>query len=195
MKRLFPFVFTVFICASCASPHYTHPHVLIETDAGDIEAEIYTDRAPKTATAFLKNVDEGLYKRSSFYRILNDDNQPSNAAKSELIQGGIWKTNYQKTLSLPPISHETTQQTGVHHVNGTLSMARLAPGTASTEFFICIGDQPGFDFGGENNPDGQGYAAFGKVVKGMSIVNTIYNRPENDQSFTPPVVIINIKRR
>ncbi len=194
MKRLCFFVFTVLFFASCASKHYAHPHVLIETDAGDIEAEIYTDKAPKTATAFLHNVDNGLYKHSSFYRILNDDNQPSDAFKSELIQGGIWTTNYQKTISLPHIPHETTQQTGIHHLNGTLSMARLAPGTATSEFFICVGDQPGFDFGGENNPDRQGYAAFGKVVKGMSVVNTIYNRPENGQSFTPPVLIINIKR-
>ncbi len=194
MKRLCIFVFTVLFFVACTSKQYIHPHVVIQTDAGDIEAEIYTDKAPKTATAFLHNVNEGLYKQSSFYRILNDDNQPSDAAKSELIQGGIWKTNYQKAISLPHIPHETTQQTDIHHLNGTLSMARLAPGTATSEFFICIGDQPGFDFGGENNPDKQGYAAFGKVVKGMSVVNTIYNRPENDQTFTPPILIINIKR-
>ena len=185
----------VLFFASCTSPKYAHPHVVIETDAGEMEAEIYTDKAPKTANAFLHNVDEGLYRNSCFYRILNDDNQPSDAAKSELIQGGIWKTNYKKSISIRGIPHETTKQTGILHLNGTLSMARLAPGTANSEFFICIGDQPGFDFGGENNPDGQGYAAFGKVVKGMSMLNTIYNRPENDQSFTPPVIIINIKRR
>lgn len=193
MKLLYRLVYIICFYASCTSPKYSHPHVVIETDAGDMEAEIYTDKAPKTATAFLHNVDEGLYKHSSFYRILNDDNQSSDAFKSELIQGGIWKTNYQKSISLPGIPHETTKQTGILHLNGTISMARLAPGSANTEFFICIGDQPGFNFGGENNPDGQGYAAFGKVVKGMSVLNTIYNRPENDQSFTPPV-IINIKR-
>ena len=179
---------------SCSSPKYPHPHVLIETDAGDIEAEIYTDKAPQTGNTFLSNIESGNYKRASFYRILNDDNQPSNAPKSELIQGGIWQTDYKKSLSLPGIPHETTKQTGIHHLNGTLSMARLAPGSANTEFFICIGDQPGFDFGGENNPDGQGYAAFGKVVRGMNVVNLIYNRPENDQTFIPPVRILSIKR-
>ena len=184
----------IFFFASCQSTKYNHPHIIIETDAGDIEAEIYTDKAPQTATAFLNHVEAGLYKHSSFYRVLNDDNQPSNAAKSELIQGGIWKTDYKKAVSVPTIPHETTKQTGIHHLDGTLSMARLAPGTASTEFFICVGDQPGFDFGGDNNADGQGYAAFGKVVRGMNVVNTIYNRPENDQSFTPAVVIIDIKK-
>ena len=194
MKLFFPFVFIICFFGNCRSPKYAHPHVVIETEAGDIEAEIYTDKTPKTAAAFLHHGDEGLYKHSCFYRILNDDNQPSDAAKSELIQGGIWKTDYQKSILLPGIPHETTQQTGILHLNGTLSMARLAPGTASTEFFICVGDQPGFDYGGENNADGQGYAAFGKVVKGMNVINTIYNRPETDQSFTPPVTIINIKR-
>ena len=195
MKWLSLIICAALFCLSCTSPKFAHPHVIIQTEAGDVEAEIYTDKAPKTAAAFLRNVDSGLYNRSSFYRILNNDNQPSNAAKSELIQGGIWKTNYAKSISVAGIPHETTKQTGILHLNGTLSMARLEPGTANTEFFICIGDQPGFNYGGENNPDGQGYAAFGKVVKGMSVINTIYNRPENDQSFTPPVVIINIRRR
>ncbi len=193
MKRI-GFILLLIGFVSCSSPHYTHPHVLIETSAGDIEVEIYTDKAPKTGAAFLHNIDSGYYRRASFYRILNDDNQPSDAPKSELIQGGIWKTDYKKSMSVPGIPHETTQQTGIHHLNGTLSMARLKPGTANTEFFICIGDQPGFDFGGVNNPDGQGYAAFGKVVKGMNVVRTIYNRPENDQNFTPPVAIQKMKR-
>jgi peptidyl-prolyl cis-trans isomerase A (cyclophilin A) len=73
-------------------------------------------------------------------------------------------------------------------------MARQAPGTASTEFFICVGNQPGLDYGGENNPDGQGYAAFGKVVKGLNVIQKIYDQPEEDQAFTPPVAIISIKR-
>ena len=179
-----PFLYflTIAICfVSCTSKQYTHPRVLIQTEAGDIEVELYIDKAPKTAGTFLKNIEDGLYQNSSFYRILNDDNQPSDAPKSELIQGGIWKSNYKKASSLPGIPHESTKQTGIHHLNGVLSMARLEPGTASSEFFICVGDQPGFDFGGNNNPDGQGYAAFGNVVRGMDIVNRIYNRHENDR--------------
>lgn len=194
MKLFFYFLMMNICIVSCTTKQYNHPHVLIQTEAGDIEAELYTDKAPETAGAFLKNAEEGLYKNSTFYRILNDANQPSDAPKSELIQGGIWKSNYKKASSLPGIPHESTKQTGILHVNGVLSLARLEPGTASSEFFICVGDQPGFDFGGNNNPDGQGYAAFGKVVKGMDIVNRIYNRPENDQAFTPPVPIWNIKK-
>ena len=194
MKWLCVLVMIAGFCGSCSSPKYTHPHVLIRTNAGDIEAEIYTDKAPQTAGAFLRNIESGVYEHAAFYRILNDDNQPSNAPKSELIQGGIWKTDYKKAEAATRIPHESTKQTGIHHLNGTLSMARVEPGTAGTEFFICIGDQPGFDYGGDNNPDGQGYAAFGKVVRGMNVVNTIYNRPENDQSFTPMVMILDIKK-
>ena len=182
------------LLAACSQPVYKNPHIEIETNHGDIELELYADNAPKTVAAFLRYVDSDYYKNASFYRILNDDNQPSNAPKSELIQGGIWKTNYKLSASLPGIEHETTAQTKILHKDGIISLARLAPGTANTEFFICIGDQPGFDYGGLNNADGQGYAAFGKVVKGMDIVRNIYNAPENDQEFDPQVNIYGIKR-
>jgi peptidyl-prolyl cis-trans isomerase A (cyclophilin A) len=170
------------------------PRVVIQTQAGDIEIELYPRQAPRTVAAFLSYVDSGFYKRSCFYRILNEENQATGADPSELIQGGIWRTNHAKAVSLPGVPHETTQQTHILHTDGVISLARQAPGTATTEFFICVGDQPGFDFGGHNNPDGQGYAAFGKVIKGMDIVRAIYAMPENDQSFTPPVTIKDIKR-
>jgi peptidyl-prolyl cis-trans isomerase A (cyclophilin A) len=179
---------------ACSSPAYKNPHIIIETEAGDIEIELYPDKAPATAASFLSYIDAGYYKHSSFYRVLTDDNQPSNAPKANLIQGGIWKTNYKKATSLPGIPHEPTNKTTILHKDGIISLARLAPGTATTEFFICIGDQPGFDYGGENNPDGQGYAAFGRVVKGMEIAKRIYNRQSYEQSFDPPVSIINIIR-
>jgi peptidyl-prolyl cis-trans isomerase A (cyclophilin A) len=186
---------TIFFFILCAcSPKYKYPRVEIETKLGDIEVELYNDKAPKTVAAFLSYVDSGFYKNASFYRILNDDNQPSNADKSELIQGGIWKTNYARSASLPGVPHESTRQTGLMHKDGTISLARQAPGTANTEFFICIGDQPGFNYGGINNADGQGYAAFGKVIKGMSVVKSIYDAPENDQSFDPQIDIYNIVR-
>lgn len=178
----------------CSSSHPDTPHILIKTSAGDIECEVYPKKAPKSVAAFLSYVDSGFYDNASFYRVLNDDNQASNAGKSELIQGGIWKSNHKKAVSLTGIPHETTQQTHILHKDGVLSLARTEPGSATTEFFICVGDQPGFDFGGENNPDGQGYAAFGKVLKGMNIVRNIYARPENNQSFDPPIVIYGIKR-
>jgi peptidyl-prolyl cis-trans isomerase A (cyclophilin A) len=179
---------------ACNNAANKNPHIMISTEAGDIEVELYPDKAPHTTAAFLAYVDAGFYKNSNFYRVLNDDNQPSDAPKAELIQGGIWKTNYKKASTLPGIPHETTQQTGLLHKDGTISLARQAVGTATTEFFICVGDQPGFDFGGENNPDKQGYAAFGKVVKGMDVVRSIYKRSENNQAFDPPVLIVGIKR-
>jgi peptidyl-prolyl cis-trans isomerase A (cyclophilin A) len=113
---------------------------------------------------------------------------------SELIQGGLWANKNDRHDSLKGIPHESTNITGLHHTNGTISLARQEPGTATTEFFIVIGDQPGFDYGGENNPDGQGYAAFGKVVKGMDIVLKIYGAPEENQFFDPPVKISRIER-
>jgi peptidyl-prolyl cis-trans isomerase A (cyclophilin A) len=180
---------------NCTSHSNKNPHIIIKTEAGNIEAELYPDKAPETVAAFLSYIDAGLYKNSSFYRILNDDNQPSNAPKAELIQGGIWKTNYKKAAAVKGIPHETTRQTGIRHSDGVLSLARQDTGTAGTEFFICVGDQPSFDYGGENNPDKQGYAAFGKVVLGMDIVRRIYNRPENNQAFDPPVTITNITRQ
>jgi peptidyl-prolyl cis-trans isomerase A (cyclophilin A) len=186
----------VFICliVACSSPKYKNPHVLIETKYGDIEVELYPDQAPKTVAAFLSYIDSGYFKNASFYRVLRDDEQPSDAPKAELIQGGIWKTNYKLASKIPGIPHEPTNQTKILHTNGTLSMARAAPGTANTEFFICVGDQHGFDYGGANNADGQGYAAFGRVVKGMDIVKRIYNAPENDGEFDPMIYINKIKK-
>jgi peptidyl-prolyl cis-trans isomerase A (cyclophilin A) len=189
--------FLIALCCllfACSNKQYKNPHVLIQTKAGDIEVELYADKAPKSVAAFLRYVDSGYYSNATFYRVLNDVNQPTDAFKATLIQGGLWRTKRQLASSLPPIPHETTQQTGILHKDGTISFARNEPGSARTEFFICLGDQPGFDFGGENNPDKQGYAAFGKVVNGMDVVKTIYNRPEDDQVFEPPIFIFDMRR-
>src|SRR5450631_2646682 len=104
------FIVFMFACmfTACSSPAYKNPHVVIQTEAGNIEIELYADKAPKTTTAFLSYIDSGYYKHCSFYRVLTDDNQPSNAPKANLIQGGIWKTNYKKATSLPGIPHEPT---------------------------------------------------------------------------------------
>ena len=187
------FIISICLLALSCKEQYKNPHIQIQTGAGNIEVELYPDKAPKTVAAFLSYVDAGLYENASFYRILNIDNQPSDSYKAELIQGGIYKTRRDRS-AIPGIPHETTEQTGILHKDGVISLARIEPGTASTEFFICIGDQPGFDYGGLNNPDKQGYAAFGKVDKGMNVVHLIYNRPENDQAFSPPVYIYNIVR-
>ena len=193
---LLRFLYTIIACFlfSCAQPAYKNPHVIIETNLGDIEVELYADKAPKTVTAFLSYIDSGFYKSSSFYRVLKEENQPSAAFKSELIQGGIWQTNYKRGVSLKGIPHETTKQTGILHKNGAISLARTTPGTASSEFFISIGDQPPYDYGGMANPDGQGFAAFGKVFKGMDVVKKIHHQPENGEDFYPPIKILNIKK-
>ena len=189
---LLSFIILFYGCKS--EKHYTHPHVQIETTLGYIEVELYPEKAPKTVAAFLSYVDSGYYKRANFYRVLNDLNQPINAPKTELVQGGIWKTNNQLATSVPGIPHESTQQTGLKHEAGTVSLARMAPGTAGTEFFICMEQEPGLDYGGANMDDKQGFAAFGKVVKGMDIVEKIYNSSDYNQYLDPPVVIFNIRR-
>jgi peptidyl-prolyl cis-trans isomerase A (cyclophilin A) len=94
---------------------------------------------------------------------------------------------------LPPIVHETTEQSGILHKDGTISMARNEPGTASSEFFICIGAQPSLDFGGKRNPDGQGFAAFGKVIKGMDVVRKIQKLPETNQYLDKRVKILKVR--
>ena len=179
---------------ACASSKNQNPYVLIETKFGDIEVELYPKQAPITVAAFLSYIDSGYYNNATFYRVLRDDEQPTNAPKSELIQGGIWQTNYTLAATIPGIAHESTKQTGILHKDGTISLARSTPGTANTEFFICVGDQHGFDYGGVNNPDGQGYAAFGRVVKGMPVVKSIYDAPETDGTFDPLIYIYKIKR-
>lgn len=167
---------------------------MIETAFGDIEVELYPEKAPVTVAAFLRNVDSGYYQNTSFYRILRDDNQVSGVPHAHLIQGGLWGTKTALEQRLPLIPHEPTHQTGLRHIAGALSMARETPGTASSEFFICLKDEPGFDQGGENNPDGAGYAVFGKVVSGMETVQEIYRQREYEQQFTPTITIQDIKR-
>ncbi|GAB3248323.1 peptidylprolyl isomerase [Larkinella harenae] len=144
--------------------------VRLDTEAGTILLELYADKAPITVANFLRYVDEKRYDGSRFYRVVRRDNQPDNAVKIEVIQGGFQEDTIRR---LPPILQETTQKTGLKHQNGTLSLARSGPHTGTSEFFICINDQPELDFGGKRNPDGQGFAAFGRVVEGMDVVRRI----------------------
>lgn len=185
---------TCFYFSCKQKKNYKEPTVKIETNYGDIIVELYPEKAPKTVAAFLAYVDSGYYKDGSFYRVLKAEDQPSSSFKSDLIQGGIWETKNKMQIKLPGIPHETTKQTGILHKDGTISMARLAPGTASTEFFIVIGDQPAYDYGGDANADGQGFAAFGRVIEGMDVVKDIHKQPDNETNFTPPISIKNIVR-
>lgn len=189
------FLLIVCILLSCSGhKHYDNPHILIETQFGDIEVELFSDKAPKTVIAFLSGVDSGMYEHSSFYRVLKAEDQPSSGFKTELIQGGIWYTNSAKAEKLHGIIHESTKQTGLSHTDGTISLARATPGTASSEFFIVVGDQKEYDYGSKINPDGQGYAAFGRVFKGMDIVRKIHAQPNYEESLTPVVEILRIVR-
>ena len=193
-QRFWLVVLLIIWISSCKQGSYKYPTLKILTDLGDIEIELYPGKAPKTAAAFLNYVDSGLFKNSSFYRVLNDENQSSAGFKSQLIQGGIWESNNKKAVTLPGIEHENTKTTDILHKDGVISLARSAPGTANTEFFICLGDQAAFDYGGSANSDGQGFAAFGKVIKGMNVVRLIHTQPENNESIRPPVSIKNIIR-
>lgn len=179
--------------AACQPKRTGHPQVKIATAKGDIIVELYEDKAPKTVAAFLKLVDDGMYNQGSFYRVWNLRNQPSDAEKAELLQGGLWSRR-RKRPDVPGIPHESTNITGLLHENGTISMARNEPGTASSEFFICIEKQPGLDFGGKNNEDGQGYAPFGQVIKGMDVVLEIFHGTDIDQYIDPPIPFLKVSR-
>jgi peptidyl-prolyl cis-trans isomerase A (cyclophilin A) len=163
------------------------PKVKIKTSEGKIVVEVDTIKAPLTARNFLLHVDKCTFKNAVFYRVVRLDNQPANKTKIEVIQGGLYKD--EEIDKQKPIAHETTVMTGIKHLNGTISMARNEPGSASTEFFICIGNQNELDFGGRRNPDGQGFAAFGKVVKGMKTVRKIQKLPDEKQYLKEPVNI------
>lgn len=157
-------------CGARTSGSAASPRVRIDTDAGPITVEVYTTRAPVTAANFMRYVAGNRYDGGAFYRVVTMQNQPTSPVKIEVIQGGL---DTDTTRRFPAIPHETNDKTGIKHEDGTISMARGAPGTASSEFFFCIGPQPELDFGGKRNPDGQGFAAFGKVVQGMDVVRRI----------------------
>ena len=179
--------------AGCAQPNYINPHVVVKTRLGDIEIELYPKKAPQTVAAFLSYVDRGLYKDAAFYRVLKGEELPVDY-NTGIIQGGIYKSQQGVQVKVPPIPHEPTSVTGLSHGNGIVSFARLEPGTASTEFFICIGDQSALDAGRSGTPDGQGYAAFGKVFKGMAIVRKIQNQKSHGDAFDEKTDILNITR-
>ena len=161
--------------------------VSIETALGVIEVELDAKAAPQTVTNFLRYVQAGLYNDGEFHRTVTSANQPTNAVKIQVIQasGNPTKTNE----FFPPIQIERTRDTGLKHRDGTISMARDGPDSAQDHFFICIGDLPDLDFGGKRNPDGQGFAAFGKVLKGMDVVRKLHGAPAEGQSLKPSVRI------
>jgi peptidyl-prolyl cis-trans isomerase A (cyclophilin A) len=166
--------------------------VVIETEKGNIEVELNADRAPATVANFLRYVDGKFYDGGMFHRTVTPTNQPDNNVKIEVIQAGI---NPKKAKDeFPAIKLERTRDTKLAHKDGAISMARDGPDTATADFFICIGDQPELDFGGKRNPDGQGFAVFGRVVNGMDVVKKIQGGAAKGQELDPPVKIARVRK-
>lgn len=176
--------------------------VVLETDHGSIEITVMVDTAPISAGGFLAHLDAGLLDNGGFYRTVNPAND-NGSPKISVIQGGLLPD----TEGLPPVEHETTKQTGILHLDGVISLARSEVGSATGgTFFICIGNQPSLDMGGGRavSGDGQGFAAFGRVTKGMDVVREIHRTKTNTDSedaytagqmIDPPVRILKAYRK
>jgi peptidyl-prolyl cis-trans isomerase A (cyclophilin A) len=163
---------------------------IINTSEGIIKVELYSDKAPVTVANFLEYVSNNLYNNTSFFRVCTPNNEADRTIKIEVIQGG----DIPKELLFPPIQLETTKQTGIKHLSGTISMARDTPNSAQSSFFICINNQPELDYKGKRNPDGQGFAAFGKVIEGMDVVLKIQSLNNKNQLLLNPVEIFSITK-
>ena len=168
--------------------------VEIVTSQGRITAEVYADRAPVTASNFLAYVDDAVFDGGSFFRTVRMDNQPDDSVRIEVIQGGPDGPAVRDRMR-PAIPLERTRDSGLTHSDGALSMARGSPDSGRAQSFICIGPQPSLDFGGDRNPDGQGFAVFGRVVSGMDVVRRIQGGAAEGQRLLEPVRIESIRRR
>jgi peptidyl-prolyl cis-trans isomerase A (cyclophilin A) len=193
-RVLAPIVAATAIAAvvSSASPVAQSPvRVRVQTELGDIVMEIDAKRARNTAANFLRYLNAGHYDGGTFHRTVKMDNQPDSPVKIEVIQAGVNPDRAKE--GFPPILLERTSVTGLRHTDGVISMARGQADSATSGWFICINDQPSLDYGGARNPDGQGFAAFGRVVQGMEVVRKIQQAPNTDaQRLTPPIKILKV---
>ena len=171
------------------------PRVAIKTPRGTIIVELEPRRAPLTVANFLRYVDAQSYDGGSFFRAA----RTPGVAKDGTIVGAPDA----KVRPFPPIAHESTAKTGLKHLNGTISLGRFATGTATSNFFICVGDQPYLDTNPAAKGDNLGYAAFGRVVQGMPVVEKILSLPTNGETkfkdqrgqwLKPPVPITTMRR-
>lgn len=192
MRVLFGFLIAVFAGIALVAKEADQVRVVMRTELGEIELLLDADRAPHTVANFLRYVDRGFYDGGVFHRAVTLENQSQNQIKIEVVQGGINPAH--RNDDGPTIALERTRDTGLRHRDGTISMARLEPDTATSDFFICVNAQPELDFGGKRNPDGQGFAAFGQVVRGMEAVRAIQQAPVERQTLSPPIKIISMKR-
>lgn len=166
--------------------------LVISTSLGKIVVALEEGRAPKTCANFLQYVENGCYCGGHFHRTVRLDNQQTSPVLIEVVQAS--KREDLPDDMFPPVALERTSETGLSHLNGALSMARSEPDSATSDFFICVGDQPELDFGGARNPDGQGFAVFGEVLEGMEVVRQIQQSQAEGQKLTPPIEIIQIAR-
>ena len=172
-----------------------NPIVIMETALGVIEIEVDVKRAPRTAANFLKYVDAGLYAGGRFHRTVRPDTESRTDFPIQVVQAGI--NPARRAEGFPAIAMESTQTTGILHKDSVVSMARAGADSATSDFFICIGDQPELDFGGRRNADGQGFATFGRVISGMDVVRKIQAAPvrPKTQTLEPPVAIMRATRK
>ena len=174
--------------ASHVSPRAASVDVAIQTSAGTIVVRLDAAHAPRTTANFLHYVDLGTYNGTTFYRAVSRANEPS--SKIEVIQGGLNPQGPNPMIR--PIELEPTNKTGLHNTDGTIAMARTSdPNSASTEFFLCIGDNRFLDAGGPLDP---GYAAFGKVIRGANVVRAIQPAHANGEMLAPPIRIVKMTR-
>jgi peptidyl-prolyl cis-trans isomerase A (cyclophilin A) len=167
--------------------------VQFETEAGAFVVEVDAARAPRTAANFLRYVDSGLYDGGRFHRAVRPDNETRPEVPIQVIQAAMARAKVIERMASIPL--ERTGATGLKHVDGTVSMARSdAADSARDEFFICVGDQPSLDEGGNRSRDGQGFAAFGRVVSGMDVVRKIHAAPSRGQTLSPVVLILKARR-
>jgi peptidyl-prolyl cis-trans isomerase A (cyclophilin A) len=170
----------------------TPVRVRIATDLGAIDIEVDPARAPVTSANILEYIDGSFFDGGQFHRSARLETQAERPVKIEVVQASINRERSKE--SFPPIALERTSVTGLMHKDGTLSMARSGPDSATSSFFICVGDQSSLDFGGARNADGQGFAAFGRVVAGMDVVRKIHQSPAKGETLEPPVKILKVER-
>lgn len=166
--------------------------LVMVTELGDITIEVDLAKAPISAANFLKYVDAGKYDGGRFHRSVRPDNQKDHPVPIGVVQAQSAASEPGDLF--PPVPLERTRDTGLSHKDGTVSLARAGVDTATDHFFICIGDQPALDYGGARNPDGQGFAAFGRVVSGMDVVRKIQSAPARGERLTPQIGIIKVAR-
>jgi len=183
-------ILVLLLSLGCGACHKNNPVVEFQTAKGRILVELDVKNAPITANHFLKLVKEGYYDGASFYRSVRGVDQ-RNPVHITVVQGGVGRVRNKRRVE--SISHESTDITGLTHSNGVISMARNKPGSASTEFFFCMGENQELDFGGKRNPDGQGFAAFGKVIDGFKALHDIWGAPAMGENIDPQIRIYKIK--